>query len=165
MAHERLHWDRSFKTVCRWFWNWWYHLVPRGLNASYNCVNHWSFKHPNNVNTTLLIFMTLCCSSDHHYLWGKWAKDGCLVTYVELLRKVCSIANILKALGVKKGNTIPVYLPMSWQSVLACAWIGAVHSVVFTDFCAESLCNHVQGCKSHWSGASLRPRLSADDDD
>lgn len=77
--------------------------------------------------------------------------DGCLVTYAELLREVCSIANVLKALGVKKGDTVSVYLPMTWQSVaafLACARIGAVHSVVFAGFSAESLRDRVQDCKS-----------------
>lgn len=77
--------------------------------------------------------------------------DGRLITYAELLREVCSIANVLKNLGVKKGDTVSVYLPMTWQAVaafLACARIGAVHSVVFAGFSSESLRDRVQDCKS-----------------
>ncbi|KAG1886527.1 hypothetical protein F4604DRAFT_1900295 [Suillus subluteus] len=138
MAHDTLHWDRPFKTVRAggfetgdivWF-------PEGGLNASYNCVDRWAFKHP---NKTAIIY-----EADE-------PEDGCLVTYAELLREVCSIANVLKALGVKKGDTVSVYLPMTWQSVaafLACARIGAVHSVVFAGFSAESLRDRVQDCKS-----------------
>jgi acetyl-CoA synthetase len=138
MAHETLHWDRPFKTVRAggfetgdivWF-------PEGGLNASYNCVDRWAFKHPNNI--------AIIYEADE-------PEDGCLVTYAELLREVCSIANVLKSLGVKKGDTVSVYLPMTWQSVaafLACARIGAVHSVVFAGFSAESLRDRVQDCKS-----------------
>lgn len=58
---------------------------------------------------------------------------------------------MLKSLGVKKGDTVSVYLPMTWHAVaafLACARIGAVHSVVFAGFSAESLRDRVQDCKS-----------------
>lgn len=58
---------------------------------------------------------------------------------------------MLKAFGVKKGDTVSVYLPMTWQAVaafLACARIGAVHSVVFAGFSAESLRDRVLDCKS-----------------
>lgn len=61
------------------------------------------------------------------------------------------MANVLKSLGVKKGDTVSVYLPMHWQAVaafLACARIGAVHSVVFAGFSAESLRDRINDCKS-----------------
>ena len=77
--------------------------------------------------------------------------EGCLITYAQLLREVCSIANVLKRLGVKKGHTISIYLPMTWQSVaafLACARIGAVHSVVFAGFSSESLRDRILDCQS-----------------
>lgn len=77
--------------------------------------------------------------------------EGCEISYSQLLREVCGIANVLKSLGVKKGDTVSVYLPMTWQAVaafLACARIGAVHSVVFAGFSAESLRDRVQDCKS-----------------
>ena len=77
--------------------------------------------------------------------------EGCNITYAELLREVCSVANVLKNLGVKKGDTVSIYLPMTWQAVaafLACARIGAVHSVVFAGFSAESLRDRMNDCKS-----------------
>jgi acetyl-CoA synthetase len=58
---------------------------------------------------------------------------------------------VLKSLGVKKGDTVSIYLPMTWQSVaafLACARIGAVHSVVFAGFSTESLRDRVVDCGS-----------------
>ena len=76
--------------------------------------------------------------------------EGREITFSELLREVSSVANVLKALGVKKGDTVSVYLPMTWQAVatfLACARIGAVHSVVFAGFSAESLRDRIQDCK------------------
>lgn len=77
--------------------------------------------------------------------------EGRDITYAELLREVSSVANVLKSFGIKKGDTVSVYLPMTWQAVaafLACARIGAVHSVVFAGFSAESLRDRVQDCKS-----------------
>jgi acetyl-CoA synthetase len=74
-----------------------------------------------------------------------------LISYSELLREVCSVANVLKKLGVKKGDTISMYMPMTWHAVaafLACARIGAVHSVVFAGFSAESLRDRINDCKS-----------------
>jgi acetyl-CoA synthetase len=58
---------------------------------------------------------------------------------------------VLKSLGVKKGDTVSIYLPMTWQAVaalLACARIGAVHSVVFAGFSAEALRDRINDCKS-----------------
>ena len=61
------------------------------------------------------------------------------------------MANVLKSYGVKQGDTVSIYLPMTWQAVaafLACARIGAVHSVVFAGFSAESLRDRINDCKS-----------------
>lgn len=58
---------------------------------------------------------------------------------------------MLKGLGVKKGDTVSIYLPMTWQAIaafLACARIGAIHSVIFAGFSAESLRDRVIDCKS-----------------
>ncbi|KAF7979822.1 hypothetical protein HWV62_40898 [Athelia sp. TMB] len=138
IARETLHWDRPFHTVrtggfetgdITWF-------PEGGLNASYNCVDRWAFKHP---NKTAIIYE------------GDEPGEGRDISYAELLREVCSVANVLKGLGVKKGDTVSIYLPMTWQAVaafLACARIGAVHSVVFAGFSAESLRDRCQDCKS-----------------
>ncbi|KAF8225577.1 acetate--CoA ligase [Tricholoma matsutake] len=137
IARDTLHWDRPFHTVRSggfikgdivWF-------PEGGLNASYNCVDRWAFKHPNKP--------AIIYEADE-------PGEGRIVTYTELLHEVCSIANVLKSYGVKRGDTVSVYLPMTWHAVaafLACARIGAIHSVVFAGFSAESLRDRVQDCK------------------
>ncbi|KAF8345670.1 hypothetical protein F5887DRAFT_964674 [Amanita rubescens] len=127
MARDTLHWDRPFKTVrnggfehgdIAWF-------PEGGLNASYNC--------------TAIIY-----EADE-------PNTGALITFSELMREVCKVANVLKSLGVKKGSTVSIYLPMAWQSVaafLACARIGAIHSVVFAGFSSESLRDRINDCES-----------------
>jgi acetyl-CoA synthetase len=73
------------------------------------------------------------------------------ISFAELLHEVSSVANVLKSLGIKKGDTVSIYLPMTWQAVaafLACARIGAVHSVVFAGFSAEALRDRINDCQS-----------------
>ncbi|KAJ7697226.1 hypothetical protein B0H17DRAFT_1158497 [Mycena rosella] len=137
-SRELLYWDRPFKTVrsvgfatgdIAWF--------PKGgLNVSYNCVDRWAFTHPDRV--------AIIYKADE-------PGTGCSITYAELLREVCSLANVLKSFGVRRGDTVSIYLPMTWHAAaafLACARIGAIHSVVFAGFSAESLRNHVNDCAS-----------------
>ena len=73
------------------------------------------------------------------------------VTYRELHEKVCRLANALTAQGVKKGDVVTIYLPMVVEAavaLLACARIGAIHSVVFGGFSPDSLANRIQDCNS-----------------
>src|SRR5690606_25769898 len=73
-------------------------------------------------------------------------KDAIKITYRELLEEVSRTANMLKANGVRKGDRVCIYLPMIPQlacAVLACARIGAVHSVVFAGFSAKSLVDRI----------------------
>ncbi len=73
------------------------------------------------------------------------------VTYRELHGQVCKLANGLKSLGVKKGDRVTIYLPMVIEAavaMLACARIGAVHSIVFGGFSPDSLANRIEGCTS-----------------
>ncbi|XP_023746814.1 acetyl-coenzyme A synthetase, chloroplastic/glyoxysomal [Lactuca sativa] len=75
--------------------------------------------------------------------------DGSL-TYRQLFEKVCQLANFLKDNGVKKGDTVIIYLPMLMElpiTMLACARIGAIHSVVFAGYSAESLLQRIMDCK------------------
>ncbi|XP_022148218.1 acetyl-coenzyme A synthetase, chloroplastic/glyoxysomal isoform X2 [Momordica charantia] len=75
--------------------------------------------------------------------------DGTL-TYTELLHKVCQLANYLKDNGVKKGDAVVIYMPMLMElpiAMLACARIGAIHSVVFAGFSSESLAQRIIDCK------------------
>ncbi len=74
-----------------------------------------------------------------------------LVTYRELHTEVCRMANVLKSLGARKGDRITIYMPMVVEAVvaiLACARIGAIHSVVFGGFSSDSLANRIQDCDS-----------------
>jgi len=73
------------------------------------------------------------------------------VTYRELHEQVCRLANAMKGLGVKKGDRVTIYLPMVPEAavaMLACARIGAIHSVVFGGFSPDSLANRIQDCDS-----------------
>mmetsp|Transcript_25670 Transcript_25670/g.61840 ORF Transcript_25670/g.61840 Transcript_25670/m.61840 type:complete len:693 (-) Transcript_25670:373-2451(-) len=101
------------------------------LNACYNCVD----RHlPARANQTA-------------FLWeGNDTKEIRKVTYQELLEGVCRVAGVLKDAGVKKGDCVCVYMPMVPEAamvMLACARIGALHSVVFAGFSAEALRDRV----------------------
>jgi acetyl-CoA synthetase len=85
-------------------------------------------------------------------IWeGDDPKESKCVTYRELHEHVCRFANVLKSHGVRKGDAVSVYLPMipeAAYAMLACARIGAVHSVVFGGFSPDSLAGRIEGCKS-----------------
>ncbi|MEM9430594.1 MAG: acetate--CoA ligase [Pseudomonadota bacterium] len=73
------------------------------------------------------------------------------ITYRELFERVCKFANVLKALGVEKGDRVAIYLPMipeAAYAMLACARIGAVHSIVFAGFSPDALANRVDDCRA-----------------
>ena len=73
------------------------------------------------------------------------------ITYGELYREVNQLANVLRSFGVTKGDIVTIYLPMTWQAAaafLACARIGAIHSVVFAGFSAEALRDRILDSKS-----------------
>ena len=73
------------------------------------------------------------------------------ITYKQLHAEVCRFANVLKTRGVKKGDRVTIYLPMipeAAYAMLACARIGAVHSVVFGGFSPDSLAGRIDDCKS-----------------
>ncbi|QLD50361.1 acetate--CoA ligase [Paraburkholderia fungorum] len=128
LAREHLAWRRPFTQVLndsdapfyRWF-------EDGELNASYNCLDR-------NLVNGLAEKTAIVFESD----------DGKIthVTYQALYHRVCRLANALRARGVKKGDRVVIYMPMSVEGVvamLACARIGAPHSVVFGGFSAKSL--------------------------
>ncbi len=106
------------------------------LNVAANCVD----RHlATRANQTAIIWEGDDPSESRH------------ITYAELHREVCRFANVLKAQGVKKGDRVTIYLPMipeATYAMLACARIGAVHSVVFGGFSPDSLANRIQDCDS-----------------
>ncbi len=106
------------------------------LNLAHNCIDRHLAKRGNQTAI----------------LWeGDDPKEDKKITYKELHAEVCRFANVLKALGVKKGDRVTIYLPMIPEaaiSMLACARIGAVHSVVFGGFSPDSLAGRIVDCKS-----------------
>jgi acetyl-CoA synthetase len=106
------------------------------LNACVNCVDRHLAKRGDQVAI----------------LWeGDEPKDSQAITYRQLHAEVCRFANVLRANGVKKGDRVTIYLPMipaAAYAILACARIGAVHSVVFGGFSPDSLAGRVLDCQS-----------------
>ncbi|KAB5592953.1 Acetyl-CoA synthetase [Ceratobasidium theobromae] len=152
-ARETLYWHRQFETVragsfengdIAWF--------PEGaLNASYNCLDRWAFKSPDKVRASAASNAATDILQPAIIYEADEPGEGTIVTYAQLLRETCRVANVLKEFGVRKGDTVSIYLPMTWYAVaafLACARIGAVHSVVFAGFSAESLRDRVVDCGS-----------------
>ena len=81
------------------------------------------------------------------------AQEAKHITYRELHKAVCRLANVLKANGVKRGDRVTIYLPMipeAAYAMLACARIGAIHSVVFGGFSPDSLAGRIEDCKSRF---------------
>jgi acetyl-CoA synthetase len=107
------------------------------LNACYNCVD----RHLENK------------ADDVAIIWeGDDPNRDLSITYRELHERVCKFANSLKALGAKKGDRITIYMPMIPEAavaMLACARIGAVHSVVFGGFSPEALAGRIHDCESN----------------
>jgi acetyl-CoA synthetase len=91
-------------------------------------------------------------SDDIAFIWeGDDPADSRRITYAEALAETCRMANVLKAHGVKKGDRVTLYLPMipeAAYAMLACARIGAVHSVVFAGFSPDSIAGRIQDCGS-----------------
>ena len=130
----------------------------------YSKVKNTSFDH-NSINIKWFEDGTLnVCANcvDRHLatkadkpaiIWeGDDPKDHKIITYAELHQNVCKFANVLKANGAKKGDRITIYMPMipaAAYAMLACARIGAVHSIVFGGFSPESLVGRIQDCNSN----------------
>jgi len=122
-----LEWMEPWRRVLEWNppdvkW-----FVGGKLNASANCLDrHVRSAHRNKAAI----------------VWEGEPGDRRTLTYFELYRQVCRFANVLKSLGVKKGDRVAIYMPLVPEAavaMLACARVGAIHSVVFGGFSAESL--------------------------
>jgi acetyl-CoA synthetase len=135
-ASELVEWSRPWDTICEWnlpFSKW---FLGGQTNVSYNCL-------------------------DRHVLAGKGDKvafhfegepgDTRTVTYAQLLDEVQKFANVLKGLGVAKGDRVNIYLPMIPEAavaMLACARIGAAHSVVFGGFSSQALADRINDAEA-----------------
>jgi len=124
---RELEWSRPWDAVLDWrppHAKW---FVGGTINASVNCLDR-HLAGPRRTKTALI--------------WEGEPGDRRTLTYADLHAQVCAFANVLKSLGVKKGDRVSIYLPLIPElaiSMLACARIGAIHSVVFGGFSAESL--------------------------
>ena len=141
-AKNELVWDKPWKQVLQWkepFAKW---FVGGQLNVSVNCLDRW-LGTPT-ANKAALIWE------------GEPAADGKpgeerVFTYAQLHREVCRFANVLKRNGLKKGDRAILYLPMVPEAaiaMLACARIGAIHSVVFGGFSAQSVADRIFDCQA-----------------
>jgi acetyl-CoA synthetase len=129
---NRLHWDKKWSQVVDWqlpFAKW---FIGGELNASYNCL-------------------------DVHVLAGRGNRvafhfegepgDMRTITYAQLLSEVCKTTNALIELGIRQGDRVAIYMPMIPEAaiaMLACARLGAIHSVIFGGFSADSLLSRIQ---------------------
>ena len=133
---EELDWFRKCDRVLEWdppFAKW---FVGGKINVSYNCLDR-HLKGPRRNKAALV--------------WEGEPGDWKVYTYWDLHREVCRFANGLKSLGVKKGDRVTIYMPMIPElpiAMLACARIGAPHSVVFGGFSPESLRGRIDDCQS-----------------
>jgi acetyl-CoA synthetase len=138
---ERIHWYKPFTKVkntsfdprhvsIKWF-------EDGSTNAAYNCIDRHLAKRG---DQTAIIWE------------GDDPKDSKKITYKELHDEVCRFANVLRNRNVGKGDRVTIYLPMipeAAYAILACARIGAIHSVVFGGFSPESLAGRIEDCKSN----------------
>jgi len=130
MAEEFVEWDKKWTKVLEWEWKdkikieW---FKGGKLNASYNCLD----KH-----------LKTWRKNKAAIIWEGEPGDSRTFTYQQLHHEVSKFANVLKKKGVKKGDRVCLYLPMIPElaiTMLACARIGAIHSIVFGGFSADSL--------------------------
>ena len=136
---KRIDWKKSYEKVkevnyndnisIKWF-------LKGELNICYNCVD----RHLQTKGDKIAI------------IWeGDDPKDSKKITYKELYKEVCKFSNVLKDRGIKKGDCVTIYLPMIPEAtiaMLACARVGAIHSVVFGGFSPDSLADRINDCDS-----------------
>ena len=138
----RIDWSKKFtkikdvkyssdEVIIKWF-------EDGELNVSYNCIDRHAKINPNKVAI----------------IWeGDDPNNTKKITYEELKKNVCKTANVLKKIGIRKGDRVTIYLTMIPELayvMLACARIGAIHSIIFGGFSAESIAGRVQDCESEF---------------
>src|SRR3989338_3973297 len=129
---EQLEWFKKWDSVFRddvGFFKW---FEGGEINVSYNCIDR-LIKQGKGKKIAIT--------------WEPESGEAKTYNYEELLKEVCKFANVLKKKGVKRGEVVQIYLPMVPQlpiAMLACARIGAIHSIVFAGFSSEALKDRIQ---------------------
>ncbi|HLC60394.1 MAG TPA: acetate--CoA ligase [Candidatus Nanoarchaeia archaeon] len=132
----KLEWFKKWDTVLRddmGFFKW---FEGGQLNVSYNCLDR-IIKQGKGKKIA--------------YIWEPESGETKTYTYEELLKEVCRFSNVLKKKGVKRGDVVQIYLPMVPElpvAMLACARIGAIHSIVFAGFSSDALKDRIQDSNS-----------------
>ncbi|MGV2828822.1 acetate--CoA ligase [Myxosarcina sp. GI1(2024)] len=136
LATTELHWFQKWDRVLNWqppFAKW---FVNGKINISYNCLD----RH-----------LTTWRKNKAALIWEGEPGDSRTLTYAQLHREVCQMANAIEKLGIKKGDRVGIYMPMIPEAaiaMLACARIGAPHSVVFGGFSSEALKARLQDAEA-----------------
>ncbi len=140
LAKENVTWFTPWKKVLSWkppFAKW---FVGAKTNVSYNCLDrHLEGENAWRRNKAAII-------------WEGEPGDSRTLTYGDLHREVCKFTNVLKGLGIKKGDRVVLYMPMVPElaiAMLACARMGAVHSIIFGGFSAESIRDRINDAEAH----------------
>ena len=129
---QNLHWFESWKTILEWDYPHASWFKEGKINASYNCLD----RHINTSHKDKIAIY-----------WEGEPGDTKSLTYSELHKQVCKMANGLLSLGIKKGDIVAIYMGMIPEAIiamLACARIGATHNVIFGGFSADSLRDRIQ---------------------
>merc|ERR1719343_438248 len=145
------YWDKQGKEKISWF-------------SPYTTPMSGSFTK-GNVAFFLNGKLNTCYNCLDRHVEGGYGNETCIIwegdeagnvkkfTFQEVLEQVCQIANALKMSGVQKGDVVTMYMPMVPElamSMLACARIGAVHSVIFAGFSADAIAERIACSKSKW---------------
>jgi acetyl-CoA synthetase len=130
-AAENLHWFKKWDTVLKWTEPHAEWFVGGKINASYNCLDRHLENHRKNKAAII---------------WEGEPGETRTLTYQQLHRQVCKFANVLKKVGIKTGDRIALYMPLVPElaiAMLACARIGATHTVIFGGFSADAIRDRV----------------------
>jgi acetyl-CoA synthetase len=135
IAEENLHWFKKWDKVLEWnepHAKW---FIGGKINASYNCLDR-------HVQTWR--------RNKAAIIWEGEPGEVRTLTYQQLFREVCKFSNVLKSLGIRTGDRVAIYMPLIPEvivAMLACARIGATHTVIFGGFSAEAVSDRVNDCQ------------------
>src|SRR5271163_3344614 len=135
-AAEQLHWFKKWDKVLEWNAPWARWFLGGQINLSYNCLD----RHVQSARKNKAAI-----------IWESEPGEIRTLTYQQLLHEVQKFSNVLKTLGVKKGDRVAIYMGMTPElpvAMLACARIGATHTVIFGGFSSNALIDRIHDCEA-----------------